>query len=237
MSPEGVKILDDVCFTAFGGEILGIAGISGNGQRELLEGIAGLCPLCPGSSVTYYPDNSGAPVQLVGKRPLQIRRPGVQLAFVPEDRLGMGLVGSMDMTDNMLLRSYTSGRMGFTDRKAPKKLAESIIERLRITTPGVSTPVSKLSGGNVQKVLVGREISMIPKVLMTAYAVRGLDISTSYNIYALLNEQKERGVAVIYVGEDLDIMLELCDRIVVLCGEGSAEFWTAGRPQKKKSAF
>lgn len=215
---ENIKLLDNVSFTANGGEILGIAGISGCGQKELLEGIAGLYPLCPGSSVMYYPDDSGSSTELVGKRPMQIRKLGVALSFVPEDRLGMGLVGSMNMADNMLLRSYLKGKLGFADRKEPRKLAETVIEQLEVVTPGISTPVSKLSGGNVQKVLVGREISSAPTVLMTAYAVRGLDINTSYTIYALLNEQKKKGVAVVYVGEDLDVLLELCDRIVVLCG-------------------
>nr|WP_073080627.1 ABC transporter ATP-binding protein [Sporobacter termitidis] len=218
MDDEGVKILDDVSFTARSGEILGIAGISGSGQKELLEGIAGLYPLAGASSIQYFPDDSGQATELVGKRPRQIRDLGVALSFVPEDRLGMGLVGSMDLSDNMLLRSYSEGRNFFTNRKAPKKLAEDVVEQLRIATPGVSTPVSRLSGGNVQKVLVGREISVSPTVLMTAYAVRGLDINTSYTIYGLLNEQKKAGVAVIYVGEDLDVLLELCDRIVVLCG-------------------
>jgi len=86
-----------------------------------------------------------------------------------------------------------------------------------VVTPSVSTPVRRLSGGNVQKVLVGREISSAPKVLLTAYAVRGLDINSSYTIYDLINKQKEAGVAVLYVGEDLDVLLELCDRILVLC--------------------
>lgn len=215
---EGVTVLDTIDFTANSGEILGIAGISGNGQKELLEGIAGLYPLSPGSSVLYYPEESGEATELVGKRPMQIRRLGVALSFVPEDRLGMGLVGSMDLADNMLLRSYEKGKLGFADRKEPRKLAETVVEQLAVATPGISTPVSRLSGGNVQKVLVGREISSAPKVLMTAYAVRGLDINTSYTIYALLNEQKKKGVAVIYVGEDLDVLLELCDRILVLCG-------------------
>ena len=147
-----------------------------------------------------------------------ISKLGVKLSFVPEDRLGMGLVGSMDMTDNMMLRGYRKGRLFFADRKTPKTLAEHIIEELEVVTPGVSTPVRKLSGGNVQKVLVGREISSNPKVLMVAYPVRGLDINSSYTIYHLLNEQKQQGAAVICVGEDLDVLLELCDRILVLCG-------------------
>ena len=217
----GVKRLDDVSFTAMGGEILGIAGIAGSGQKELLEAIAGLQPMQSGASIRYrpigHPDDKDG-VELVGKTPLQIKRSGVSLAFVPEDRLGMGLVGSLGMTGNMLLRSYRKGHGIFTDRKAPKKLAEEVMEELDVVTPSVNFPVRRLSGGNVQKVLVGREIAQEPSVLMTAYAVRGLDINTSYTIYNLLTEQKMKGVAVVYVGEDLDVLLELCDRILVLCG-------------------
>ena len=143
---------------------------------------------------------------------------GVCLSFVPEDRLGMGLVGSMDLTDNMMLRSFRKGKSIFTDRKNPRNLAERVVKDLDVNTPGVSTPVRRLSGGNVQKVLVGREISSAPMVLLTAYAVRGLDINSSYTIYDLINKQKQAGVAVIFVGEDLDVLLELCDRILVLCG-------------------
>ena len=230
---EGRTVLDNISFTANSGEILGIAGISGNGQKELLEGIAGLYPLSPGSNVLYYPEDTSAGTDLVGKRPMQIRKLGVALSFVPEDRLGMGLVGSMDLADNMLLRSYSKGRLGFADRKEPRKLAETVVEQLDVATPGISTPVSRLSGGNVQKILVGREISAAPKVLMTAYAVRGLDINTSYTIYALLNEQKKKGVAVIYVGEDLDVLLELCDRILVLCG-GKVSAVVDGRQTTKE---
>lgn len=215
---EGVRVLDNISFEAFSGEILGIAGISGNGQKELLEAIAGLQPAESGASIEYYAPDAAAPVQLVGKSPKAIREAGIHLSFVPEDRLGMGLVGSMGMTDNMMLKSYGKGHSPIVDRKAPLALAETIKKELGVVTPDLNTPVSRLSGGNVQKVLVGRELAADPIVLMTAYAVRGLDINTSYTIYHLLNEQKKRGVAVIYVGEDLDVLLELCDRIVVLCG-------------------
>ena len=216
-SPEGITVLDDASFDVYGGEILGIAGISGNGQKELLEAIAGLQPTQRGASVEYYAPDA-APVQLIGKSPKAIREAGIHLSFVPEDRLGMGLVGSMGMTDNMMLKSYGKGHSPIVDRKAPHDLAETIKKELNVVTPDLNTPVSRLSGGNVQKVLVGRELAANPIVLMTAYAVRGLDINTSYTIYHLLNEQKKKGVAVIYVGEDLDVLLELCDRIVVLCG-------------------
>lgn len=214
---DGVKRLTDVNFTAFGGEILGIAGISGSGQKQLLESIAGLQPAEEDSRIIYK-DKEGREHELLGKSPLDIARMGIALSFVPEDRLGMGLVGNMDLTDNMLLRSYLTGRGIFADRKTPRKLAEHVVNELEVVTPSISTQVRKLSGGNVQKVLVGREISMNPTVLMSAYAVRGLDINTSYTIYNLMTEQKMKGVAVIYVGEDLDVLLELCDRILVLCG-------------------
>ena len=218
-SPEGTNVLDDVSFDVYGGEILGIAGISGNGQKELLEAIAGLQHTESGSDVKFFPPGEeDKPMELLGKSPKDIRDAGVHLSFVPEDRLGMGLVGTMGMTDNMMLKSYGEGRSPLVDHRAPRELAEKIRKELGVVTPGLNTPVSRLSGGNVQKVLVGRELAASPIVLMTAYAVRGLDINTSYTIYNLLNEQKEKGVAVIYVGEDLDVLLELCDRILVLCG-------------------
>lgn len=213
---EGVQILKNVSFKAMSGEILGIAGIAGSGQKELLEAIAGLQKLKSGS-IVYHDPSTGKEEDLRNKTPLEIRNLGVRLSFVPEDRLGMGLVGSMGITDNMLLRSYNKGRGIFLQKKDPKTLADRIIKELEVVTPGTETPVSKLSGGNIQKVLVGREIASAPTVLMAAYPVRGLDINSSYVIYNLLNAQKESGTAVIFVGEDLDVLLELCDRIIVIC--------------------
>ncbi len=214
---EGIKVLDGVSFDAFGGEILGIAGIAGCGQKELLEAIAGLKIADAGSSVEFIEPETGTPDQLLGKTPRQIKEMGVALSFVPEDRLGMGLVASMGMTDNMMLKSYEIGKSFFVERKQPHDLAEEIKDDLAVVTPSINTPVRRLSGGNVQKVLVGREIAAAPAVLMTAYAVRGLDIGTAYTIYDLLNQQKEKGVAVLFVGEDLDVLIDLCDRILVLC--------------------
>ena len=230
-SIDGIVKLDDVSFTANSGEILGIAGISGCGQKELLEAIAGLQPTENGS--ICYVEDDGTREELLGKDPLSIAEMGVALSFVPEDRLGMGLVGNMDLSDNMMLRSFRKGRGILTDRKSPRKLAETVVEELDVNTPGVTTPVRRLSGGNVQKVLVGREIASAPTVLLTAYAVRGLDINASYTIYDLINRQKERGVAVIYVGEDLDVLLELADRILVLCG-GKVSGIVPGRGATKR---
>ncbi|MBR3494506.1 MAG: ABC transporter ATP-binding protein [Clostridia bacterium] len=212
----GVKRLDNVSFTINSGEILGIAGIAGSGQKELLEAIAGLQPVQSGS--VCYIDDNGNPEELLGKDPLEIAALGVALSFVPEDRLGMGLVGNMDLNDNMMLRTYRMGPLPITDRKTPHHIAEKVVKELDVSTPSLTTPVRNLSGGNVQKVLVGREITSAPRVLLTAYAVRGLDINSSYVIYDLLNKQKKEGVAVVYVGEDLDVLLELADRILVLCG-------------------
>ena len=267
---DGNLAVKDVSFVARSGEILGIAGISGSGQKELLEAIQGLRPMETGEVIFHNPKkdkpatffhktlkkiktlaaqgvfhdpdgnkinfhgmknkeirkmvNDGKVlfyedeiVNLKGKNPLQIRELGIRLSFVPEDRLGMGLVSNMDLVDNTMLRSYRHGHWIFLDRNRPKKLIDKIIKELNVVTPGTSINVSKLSGGNVQKVLVGREIALIPKVFMAAYPVRGLDINSSYLIYNLLDQQKRSGIAVIYVGEDLDVLLALCDRILVIC--------------------
>ncbi|MBO6263930.1 MAG: ATP-binding cassette domain-containing protein [Clostridia bacterium] len=283
---SGVEVLHDVSFTARGGEILGIAGIAGSGQKELLESIAGLRNLSEGEIIFHNPkknkpvtffhkslkrvkelanagafhyedgtvvDFSGMPdskikelvnegkilfnedeiINLRDKTPLEIRELGVRLSFVPEDRLGMGLVGKMDIVDNMMLRSYRKGNGIFLDRKKPSHLADKIIEDLEVVTPNSHTAVRKLSGGNVQKVLVGREISSAPKVLMVAYPVRGLDVNSSYLIYNLLDEQKRNGSAIIFVGEDLDVLIGLCDRIAVMTA-GRITGIVDGRTAKKE---
>ena len=213
---EGIKKLDDVSFTAKTGEILGVAGIAGSGQKELLEALTGLYPIQNGS-IKFISDDKKEE-ELVGKTPMQIRQVGVGMGFVPEDRLGMGLVGSMGMTSNMMLRSWKQGKSLFFNKKKPEELANKVWKDLEVVTPSTNFPVRRMSGGNIQKVLVGREIAASPPVLLTAYAVRGLDINTSYAIYNLLNEQKMKGCAVMYVGEELDVLLELCDRILILCG-------------------
>ena len=268
---DGTTALNDVSFVLRSGEILGVAGISGSGQKELLDVIAGLRSYKTGdiifhnpkkekpvtffhhsvkkirkmSEEGYFHDPEGNHldlskkknkeiidmvnkeqvifyedeiIDLKNKTPLEIRDLGIKLSFVPEDRLGMGLVGSMDVVDNMMLRSYRKNKGIFFSRKKPETLAKEVVEELQVVTPSIRTPVRKLSGGNIQKILVGREISSSPKVLMAAYPVRGLDINSSYVIYNLLNQQKERGSAVLFVGEDLDVLMALCDRLLVLSG-------------------
>ena len=266
---EGLDVIKNISFVVRSGEILGIAGISGSGQKELLEAIQGLRPVETGQIIFHNPKknkpvtfyhktlrkvkelaannkfhyendtavnftgmsnkeivklvnegkiifNEDEIINLKGLNPLQIRSLGIRLSFVPEDRLGMGLVSEMNIVDNMMLRSYRHGHRGLLDRKKPKSLAEQIIQELHVSTPSTSIAVSKLSGGNVQKILVGREIAFAPKVFMAAYPVRGLDVNSSYLIYSLLDKQKKEGIGVIYVGEDLDVLIDLCDRIIVL---------------------
>ena len=212
---EGVRKVKNVSFYMNSGEILGIAGISGSGQKELLEAIAGIQAVDEGS--VKYIDENGNETELIGMHPRDIRELGVALSFVPEDRLGMGLVGNMNISENMMLRTFGESHKWFTDRDKPRKVAEDVVDVLEVSTPGLDIPVRRLSGGNIQKILVGREISSNPKVLLTAYAVRGLDINSSYKIYDLINEQKKKGVAVLFVGEDLDVLMQISDKIMVLC--------------------
>lgn len=207
---EGKAALSNVSFEINSHEIVGVAGVANSGQKELCESIAGLIKVNKGR--IYFEDSN-----IVGKTPRDIIKLGIRMGFIPEDRLGMGLVGSMDIVHNMILKDYQN-QPGIILRRGPcVKKAEKIVKELDIQTPSIYTPVKKLSGGNVQKVLLGREIDSSPRVLITAYAVRGLDIGASYKIYDLLNEQKESGVGVLFVGEDLDVLMDLCDRIVVLC--------------------
>ena len=207
---DGVARLKDVSFSACGGEILGIAGVAGSGQRELCDAIAGICKPQSGSiRVKGH--------EIASLSPEVVEAQGIRIAYVPEDRLGMGLVPSLGMADNVMLRCYRDSKGPFLDRKTPEATCQQIIRQLDVNTPGTKTPVRRLSGGNVQKVLLGREIHAEPDVLICSYPVRGLDIGASQKIYSMMNEQKARGACVLFVGEDLDTLMGLCDRLVVLC--------------------
>ena len=216
-SPDGTMAVKDLSVEIKAGEILGVAGVAGSGQKELCESIAGLIPVDKGA-ILHNKEN------VVGKTPREIANLGISLGFVPEDRLGMGLVASMGMVDNILLKTYDKNKGIFIDRKPARKMAEDLVKKLKVVTPSVDTPVRLMSGGNVQKVLLGREIESNPSVLVTAYPVRGLDINSSYTIYDLLNEQKKKGVAVLFIGEDLDVLLQISDRIMVMC-HGESTGW------------
>ncbi len=206
---EGIRLLDSVSFELRGGEILGVAGVAGSGQKELCETIAGLQKAGSGS-VRFLGD------EVLGHTPRDIIKKGISMSFIPEDRLGMGLVAGMDIVDNVLLKSYNGTPGPFVDRAAGRAHAERIVRDYDIATPSVSHVVKKLSGGNIQKVLLGREIELSPRLLITAYPVRGLDIGASITIYDMLNEQKKKGVAILFIGEDLDVLMELSDRVMVL---------------------
>ena len=217
--PEGVEKLKNVSFEAFGGEILGVAGVAGSGQKELCETITGLRAIHDGQILYRYRKGEATIEEnIAGMRADHIAQKGVSLAFVPEDRLGMGLVANMNIIDNVILRSYHNSKGILIDRKKYKPICENMVKELEISTPNLYTPVRRLSGGNVQKVLLGREILSRPQVLICAYPVRGLDIVSSYRIYKLLNDEKCKGNAVIFIGEDLDVLMDLSDRVMVLCG-------------------
>lgn len=209
LNPDRGISLDNVSFNLYEGEILGVAGVSGSGQKELCEVIAGLYPAFSGEIL--YKDES-----ILGKTPKEIINKGISMSFIPEDRLGMGLVASMDIVDNIILKEYMNNKGLLIDRKPAEEKAKEIVKKLDIQTPGIHFPVKKLSGGNIQKVLLGRELKSSPKLLITAYPVRGLDVGATYTIYNLINEEKKKGVAILYIGEDLDVLIELCDRILVL---------------------
>lgn len=230
LNADKVKALNGITFDICAGEIVGIAGVSGSGQKELCEAVAGLQRIESGEII--YKGES-----ITGKTPRQIIDLGISMSFIPEDRLGMGLAASFDLVDNMMLKSYRKAKGPFVDRKSASKLAKSVVNRLDVITPNIYTPVRKLSGGNVQKVLLGREIDGNPNLILTAYPVRGLDINSSYTIYNVLNEQKKNGVGILFIGEDLDVMLELCDRIVVLCHGKITGMVNAANATKEKIGY
>jgi len=207
----GIQVVDNISFSINEGEILGVAGVAGSGQKELCEALFGLQKVENGTLI-FKGEN------ITNKSPREVYKKGIRMGLIPEDRLGMGLVGSMGIVDNLLLREYYDQKGMFLKRNELKDVAACMVEQMEIKTPDIDHPVKQLSGGNIQKILLGREIRLSPDVLITSYAVRGLDIGATYQIYDLLNREKEKGVSILFVGEDLDVLLELCDRIMVLCG-------------------
>lgn len=238
---DGSVKVDDVNFYIRGGEMLGVAGVAGCGQKELCEAIAGLRNVEDG--LIMHKGES-----IIGKPAKEIIDMGISMSFIPEDRLGMGLAPNFSITDNMMLKTFRESkktvlteedlagkspfqvamlktwtcikniaRTPFVDRKSARARAKVLIEKLEVVTPSTETPIRRLSGGNVQKVLVGREIESNPNVIITAYPVRGLDINSSYVIYDMLNDEKKKGTGILFIGEDLDVMMALCDKIMVLC--------------------
>ena len=209
LDEDKTQVLKNISFNVKGGEILGVAGIANSGQKEICEAIVGMQQVSQGE-IWFDGEN------IVGKSTREIIKKGISMSFIPEDRLGMGLVGAMDMVDNLLLKEYHSQKGFFIDKKPAAKRAREIIKQLEIKTPGIHYPIKNLSGGNIQKVLLGRELASEPKLLIMAYPVRGLDINTCYTIYELINKQKADGVGVLLIAEDLDVLLQLSDKVMVL---------------------
>lgn len=204
---DGAAVVDNVSLQVHSGEIVGVAGVSGNGQRDLAELVAGLQAPTGGVISVGGSEMNGSGTRVMRK---------CGLAYVPEDRLGTGLSPSLSIIDNMVL---TRPRGLFVDRKAAREEAERFITDLEIKTPGADTPTRKLSGGNSQKVLLAREIfaqSESCTVLVVCSPTRGLDVGAVETVHKVLDEARANGKAVLLISEDLDEVLTLADRVLVL---------------------
>jgi simple sugar transport system ATP-binding protein len=218
LSLNGVSVLSDITFNVHAGEMVGIAGVAGNGQRELADTIAGLISPTSGSIAI-----SGS--MTTDRGPIHARELG--LAYVPEDRLGMGLVPSMSILDNLLL---TRDRHIVVDRTSVRPEATRLIEQFEIKANGPDHMARKLSGGNAQKVLLARELSggrTATKLLVVCSPTRGLDVGAIETVRALLDDARSAGQAILLISEDLDEVMSLSDRILVLY-RGSVVHETSG---------
>jgi len=207
---RGTIALDRVSLQVRAGEILGIAGVAGNGQRELTETITGLRRIHSGTISLHGQDISN-------KTPLEIIDSGV--SYVPEDRYGTGMAPNLSIVDNIILKSYRTRVMSkgpFIDYDAAKRQAKELVERFQVKTAGIHSEARLLSGGNAQKLLLGREISSDPKLLVAAYPTRGLDIGAAEAIRSILINQRNQGVAILLISEDLDELIRLSDRIAIM---------------------
>jgi simple sugar transport system ATP-binding protein len=207
---RGSAAVTDVSLAIREGEIVGVAGVAGNGQRELAEAICGLRNLVHGTV-------------LVGGRRLQPgdAREAIEagISYVPEDRLGTGLVPSLSVTSNAALKSYRRppySRGPLLLLRRMRELALGLIRRYDVKTPSPDTPVRNLSGGNLQKLVLGREFDAEPYVLVVAQPTRGLDVGAIETVHAYLRKAASEGVATLLVSEDLDEIRALADRIVVI---------------------
>ena len=204
------NIIDDFSFSIKKGEILGVAGLTNSGQKELCESIAGITTVHKGQIKL-------GDINIENKPPRKIATLGVGVSFVPEDRLGMGLIPNYNMVDNLMLKTFNTQKSLFLDRKDTIEHAKNLIKKLNIKPKNYDLPLVHFSGGNIQKILLGRELELQPKILLVAYPTRGLDIASSHLIYELLNEQKQKGIGILYIAEDLDVLLDISDRVMVMC--------------------
>ncbi|HUP28222.1 MAG TPA: ABC transporter ATP-binding protein [Chloroflexia bacterium] len=207
---RGLPALEGVDLEVCSGEVLGIAGVAGNGQRELAEVLTGLRPSAGGKVLLGGKDMTGC-------SPGDMVEAGV--AHVPEDRLGTGLISSLDLVDNSILKSYKhapAARGPFIDGRAAGQFTDGLIREYSVSAPGRTHRAGLLSGGNQQKLLLARELSGDPKLIVAVHPTRGVDIGATELIHRLLLEQRERGAAVLLISEDLDELMALSDRIAVL---------------------
>ena len=211
MGDRDTMAVNGVDLTVYGGEIVGIAGVSGNGQRELAETIAGLRPAEAGSSVSIDE------VDITRANPAATR--GAGLSYVPEERMKDGAIGDFDITENLLLVNHGEKRFsrgGLFNFEAIKKHCQRLVDDFAVKTPSLSTPTSSLSGGNIQKVIMARELDSNPKVVLAAQPTRGVDIGAAEYIHSQLIAQRTAGCAIVMISEDLDEILGLADRIAVM---------------------
>lgn len=210
LSDRETPAVTDMDLAVRGGEIVGIAGVSGNGQRELAEALAGLRPVESGQVVMDG-------VNTTDKTPKEIRRLGV--SYIPEERMRDGTVGDLSVSENLILVDHDLpplSRRGFLDFKAIAAVCADLVERYTVKTPSLETPTSHLSGGNIQKVIIARELSGEPKVLIAAQPTRGVDIGAAEYIHSVLMGQRADGTAILLISEDLDEVTGLSDRIAVM---------------------
>ena len=208
----GMPGLKKISLTINAGQIFGIAGVAGNGQRELTEAITGLRRVT-GGQIEFCGE------KVTNMKPAQLIAKGI--SYVPEDRLGMGLVPGLDAVDNMLLKSYKqpefSGRW-LVDRKAAEARTKKIVDNYNVKMADIHQPVRSMSGGNLQKLLLAREIAENPKLIVVVYPARGLDVGATEAIHKILMELRDRGTAILLVSEDLDELMKLSDRVGVMSG-------------------
>jgi ABC-type uncharacterized transport system ATPase subunit len=210
LNDKGLPALKDISFTIREGEILGVAGVAGNGQRELAEVITGLRKATSGCVTISECDTTNcSPREVIQK----------QVSHVPEDRLGMGLVPNLPVSDNIILKGYRQpplSRGPFLDRLSIRNFVARLIEAFNIATPTQETAVRLLSGGNLQRTILAREISIGPRLMVAVHPTRGLDIGATESVRNLLLEQRENRAAILLISEDLDELLAISDRIAVM---------------------
>jgi ABC-type uncharacterized transport system ATPase subunit len=210
LNDKGLPALKDMSFSIHQGEILGVAGVAGNGQRELAEVITGLRKATSGSVCVRSCDVTNcSPRRIISE----------SVSHIPEDRLGMGLIPNLAVSDNVILKGYRRpplSRGPFLERTAIRRFARQLIQAFDIATPSAEAPVKLLSGGNLQKTLLAREISVGPSLMVAVHPTRGLDVGATESVRNLLLKQRAEGAAILLISEDLDEILALSDRVAVM---------------------